>query len=90
MTVIDVAKQRPSLASVLDVARRGDVLLTRNGHAVALVEKFTDQDLEDWRFEHDPEVLRQTKAARERFRRGEGETLEQVMRDLRLSRTRRK
>ena len=40
-----------------------DVLLTENGHVRARVERFDDDDWEDWLFEHDPKAIQAAEAA---------------------------
>ncbi len=84
MKVIELNKRPPSLPRLLEAVQSEDILLTRNGHAIARLEKFTDEDWEDWLFEHDPKVIRQAQAASERLKRGEGKTLDEVAKALNI------
>lgn len=82
MKIVDLGETRTSLSSLVEVAENEDVLLTRNGHALARLEKFTDEDWDDWAFEHDPQEIARGQAARERLRKGEGKTLQEVAGEL--------
>lgn len=88
MKLIDIEQPIPELQTLIALAQPEDLVLKRNGHALARLERFTDADLADWQFEHDPQVIRQADAARRRFERGEGMTLEQVRAALGLRRSR--
>jgi len=82
MKVIELTQNSPSLQHLLKFARSEDVLLTQNGHAIARFERFTDEDWKDWTFEHDPKVIQQAQAARERLKHGEGKTFDEVAKEL--------
>ncbi len=49
---------------------------------ITRIEKFTDEDLDDWLFEHDPKVIQEAEAGKERLRQGGGITLEELRREL--------
>ena len=72
MRIIDVQGETLTLESLLSVLAQEDVLLTKDGHVRGRVERFGDDDLEDWLFEHDPKAIQAAEAARERRERGEG------------------
>ena len=46
------------------------------------MERFTDEDWEDWLFEHDPKAIQAAEAARERRKRGEGVPLAALREEL--------
>lgn len=82
MKVIELSKCPPSLQSLLAMVEREDVILTIDGHAIARLEKFTDEDWGDWLFKHDPKVIREAKATRERLKRCEGKKIDEVAEEL--------
>ena len=85
MKVIELNKRLPPLQNLLELAQIEDVLLTRDGHPIARFERFTDEDWEDWLFEHDPKVIQQAQAARERLKHGDGKTLDEVAKELSIT-----
>lgn len=82
MKVIELKGRFPALETLLESAQDEDVLFMRAGHPVARLERFTEEDWEDWLFEHDPEAIQGAQEARERFGRGEGVSFEEVLREL--------
>ena len=79
MKVMEMDERTEVLLSLLGDE---DLVLTKNGHAMVHVEPFTDEDLDDWRFEHDSAVLSRAEAAREQLRNGQGVTHAEVRRRL--------
>ena len=51
-------------------AEQEDVLVTRDGHAVALVTPFDDEDAEWYAREHDPAFLASIESARQQVAQG--------------------
>ena len=49
---------------VLRQAKNEDVVLTRNGHAIALLSEFSDDDLYWYAREHDPSFIKSIARAR--------------------------
>jgi hypothetical protein len=74
-----------SCEEVVRTAGCEDVVLMRDGHAVALVIPFDDEDLDWYARERDPAFLASIDRAREQVRRGQTVTHEQLARDLGLS-----
>jgi hypothetical protein len=85
MKVIELTQNPLSLQHLLELVQSEEVLLTQDGHAIARFERFTDEDWEDWSFDHAPKVIRQSQAARERLKRGEGQTLDEVAKELNIA-----
>lgn len=42
----------------------------------------SDEDLEDWLFEHDPQVIREAQESVERLKQGKGISLDDLRREL--------
>lgn len=75
MKVIELNPSPPDIATLLRAIDEDDVLLVRDGHAIVRLEKFDDDDWEDWKYEHSPEAVARGAAAREQYRRGEFHSL---------------
>ncbi len=82
MKIIDVQDGNLALGSLLSALAEEDILITKEGHAQARMERFTDEDWEDWLFEHDPKAIQAAEAARERRKRGEGVPLAALREEL--------
>jgi antitoxin YefM len=72
------------LAQVLDEARDEDGVLTRDGHAVALVIPSDDDDLEWYARERDPGFLASVAEARRQAARGQTVSQDDLRRQLGL------
>ena len=62
--------ENTSCADIVRQAEHEEVILMRDGHAVALVTPFDDDDLEWYAREHDPAFLASIARARESRRAG--------------------
>lgn len=82
--MIELNPKPPRVEELLKAVQRQDVLLVRDGQAVARLEKFDDRDWEDWKYEHSPAALERGRQAREQYARGEYKTLEQVKKRFRI------
>ena len=70
------------LDNVLRQIREGNVVLTRQGHAVALLSEFDDDDLYWYAREHDPSFVASLKKAREQAAKGDTISLEELKKQL--------
>jgi PHD/YefM family antitoxin component YafN of YafNO toxin-antitoxin module len=59
------------LEQVLQQARQEDIVLTRQGHAIALVSEMDDEELYWYAREHDPDFLASLQRAREQVKQGQ-------------------
>lgn len=80
MKTIDISASVPSLESLLAEVGNEDIVIVRDGHAVARVSAFSDEDLDDWLFERDPVNIARADQARAEVREGKGRSLEEVQR----------
>ena len=71
MTIFELNTVLPNINALLDAVQVDDVLLVRDGHAVMRIEKFDDEDWEDWKYEHSAEAISLGDAARRQYRDGE-------------------
>lgn len=74
-----------SSAEILQAAEREDVVLMRDGHAVALLVPFDDDDLEWYARERDPAFLASIAHAREQVRQGRTRSHEEMKQELGLT-----
>ena len=84
MKVVELMPNPPSFADLLNAAQHEDILLVREGRALARLERFDDKDWEDWKYEHSPAAQERGRHAREQYARGEYKTLEQVRKQFRI------
>jgi hypothetical protein len=81
MTKIEIT---PTMAwqKVLQQSKKGDVVLTRGGHAVALVRQFDDEELYWYMRQHDPEFIASIARARKRAAKGQTISHEELKKRL--------
>lgn len=70
MKTLNWTETTPS-KDIIEAAEREDVVLMRNGHAVALVVPFDDDDLDWYARERDPAFLASIARAREQVQQGQ-------------------
>jgi hypothetical protein len=70
MKTLTITDKSP-IRNVLDAGLEEDVVLVRDGHAVALLTPFDDDDAEWYARERDPAFLESIRRAREQAKRGE-------------------
>jgi prevent-host-death family protein len=100
MKIVSVADVKAHLSAYLKAVEQNPVIITRNGKPVAvLIPAGDEEDLERLLMAHSPKLQAILKAARQRFRAGEGiphETFWQEVeaktssKDTKQSRTRKK
>jgi hypothetical protein len=69
---------------ILEHLKNEDVVFTRQGHAVALLSDFDDDEMYWYAREHDPEFLASMERAREQMKQGKVVTHEDLKRELGL------
>ena len=82
MKLIELTPIPPNFDDLLRVAQQEDVLLLRDGRAIARLERFDDDDWEEWKYEHSPDAQERGRRAREQYSRGEYKTIDQVSEEL--------
>src|SRR6266446_23195 len=71
MKIIEMDPNPPSMTALLKAVQDDDVLLVRAGHPLVRLEKFDDDDWQDWKYEHSHKAIARGNAAREQYRQGE-------------------
>jgi hypothetical protein len=74
--------ENTSCAEIVRQAEHEDVVLDRDGHAVALITPFDDDDLEWYVREHDPAFLDSIARAREQVAEQRSVSHEELKREL--------
>ena len=76
---IEDEKIGDDLRAFLREVESGRIVITEGGRALGLLIRFeSEEDLEDFLFEHSPEFIRQTAAARASIAAGKGVPLEEI------------
>ncbi|MCI0388711.1 MAG: prevent-host-death protein [Acidobacteria bacterium] len=76
---IEDEKIGDELKTFLRGLESGKIVITEGGQALGLLIRFdSDEDLEDFLFEHSPDFIRQIAAARASIAAGKGVPLEEV------------
>jgi len=78
MKILELNGRSPSLAELLEAAQAEDILLVRDGHPLARLEKFDEDDWQDFQYESSAQALERGQHARAQYARGEFKPLEQV------------
>ena len=89
MKIVPLNEVKNRLSSYLELSKREDIVVTRNGRPVAILHAVSDEDLEDYLFESDPRFIARIEALRREFRRRGGTPLADVRRELHVSASRR-
>ena len=84
MKVVPLNEVKNRFSAYLKLSKREDIVVTKNGHAAAVLHGVTDEDLEDYLFESDPRFIARIEALREQYRKRGGTTIEEIRKDLGL------
>jgi predicted transport protein len=87
MKIIELEHNPPSMNALLEAAQDDDLLLVRAGHPLVRIEKFDDDDLEDWKYEHSAQAIALGESARKQYRNGEFRSLKGESEATHLSKT---
>ncbi len=86
MKVVPLNEVKNRLSAYLKMAKREDIVVTKNGRATAVLHGVTDEDLEDFLFESDPKFIARIESLRRQYRREGGTAIQDVRRELGLTR----
>lgn len=70
------------LEEILQQMQGEDVIVTKQGHAIALLSDFDDEEMYWYGRENDPEFLASLARAREQVAKGQTVTLEELKKEL--------
>jgi prevent-host-death family protein len=84
MKVVPLNEVKNRLSAYLELCKREDIVVTKNGRAAAVLHGVTDEDLEDYLFESDPRFIARIESLRRRYQREGGTSIEEVRKELGL------
>lgn len=84
MKVVPLNEVKNRLSAYLELSKREDIVVTKNGRAAAVLHGVTDEDLEDYLFESDPRFIARIESLRSHYRREGGTKIEDVRKELGL------
>jgi prevent-host-death family protein len=90
MKVAPLNEVKNRLSMYLEMAKREDIVVTKNGRAAAVLHGITDADLEDYLFESDPRFIARIESLRQNYQREGGTSLDDVRKELHLPKKRRR
>lgn len=84
MKIAPLKEVKNRFSTYLELCKREDIVVTKNGRPAAILHAVTDEDIEDYLFESGPRFIARIEALRREFQRGEGTPLADVRRELRV------
>jgi len=90
MKVVPLNEVKNRLSAYLELSKREDIVVTKNGRAAAVLHGVTDEDLEDYLFESDPRFIARIESLRRNYQREGGTSLDDVRKELRLAKRQRR
>jgi prevent-host-death family protein len=90
MKIVPLNQVKNRFSTYLDLCKREDIVVTKNGRPAAILHAVTDEDPEDYLFESDPRFIARIEALRREFQRGGGTPLADVRRELGVPASRRR
>ena len=82
MKIVPLNEVKNRFSTYLELSKREDIVVTKNGRPAAILHAVTDEDLEDYLFESDPRFIARIQALRRDFQRGASTSLETVKKEL--------
>ena len=89
MKIVPLNEVKNRFSTYLELSKREDIVVTKNGRPAAILHAVTDEDLEDYLFESDPRFIARIDALRREFQRRGGTSLADVRKELRVPASRR-
>jgi len=90
MKVVPLNGVKNRLSAYLELSKREDIVVTKNGRAAAVLHGVTDEDLEDYLFESDPRFIARLESLRRNYQREGGTSIDDVRKELRLPKKQRR
>jgi len=84
MKIVPLNEVKNRFSTYLELSKREDIVVTKNGRPAAILHAVTDEDLEDYLFESDPRFIARIEALRREFLRKGGTALADVRKELRV------
>ena len=84
MKIVPLNEVKNRFSTYLELSKREDIVVTKNGRPAAILHAVTDEDIEDYLFESDPRFIARIEALRREFQREGGTSLADVRKQLRV------
>ena len=90
MKIVPLNEVKNRFSKYLELSKREDIVVTKNGRPAAILHAVTDEDLEDYLFESDPRFIARIEALRREFQREGGTPLADLRKELGVPASRRR
>jgi prevent-host-death family protein len=87
--IVPLHEVKNRFSTYLELSKREDIVVTKNGRPAAILHAVTDEDIEDYLFESDPRFIARIEALRREFQRDGGTSLADVRKELQRPASRR-
>jgi prevent-host-death family protein len=84
MKIVPLNEVKTRFSIYLELSKREDIVVTKNGRPAAILHAVTDEDIEDYLFESDPRFIARIEALRREFQRRGATSLAKVRKELRV------
>lgn len=84
MKIVPLNEVKNRFSTYLELSKREDIVVTKNGRPAAILHAVTDENIEDYLFESDPRFIARIEALRREFQRQGGTSLADVRKELRV------
>src|SRR5713226_1807459 len=89
MKIVPLSEIKNRFSIYLELSKREDIVVTKNGRPAAILHAVTDEDIGDFLFESDPRFIARIEALRREFQRRGATSLSRVRKKLRVPALRR-
>lgn len=89
MRIVPLNEVKNRFSTYLELSKREDIVVTKNGRPAAILHAVTDEDIEDYLFESDPRFIARIEALRRQFQQRGATSLGKVRKELQIPASRR-
>lgn len=89
MKIVPLNEVKNRFSTYLELSKREDIVVTKNGRPAAILHAVTDEDIEDYLFESDPRFIARIEALRREFEQRGGTSLADAKKELGVPASRR-
>lgn len=89
MRIVPLNEVKNRFSTYLELSKREDIVVTKNGRPAAILHAVTDEDIEDYLFESDPQFIARIEALRRQFQQRGATSLDKVRKEPQIPASRR-
>jgi antitoxin (DNA-binding transcriptional repressor) of toxin-antitoxin stability system len=82
MRIASVKEVKDNLSYFLRIARKENVIITKNGKPTAILHHLDDDEIEDYLLEHDPKFRRKIERRWKEYLRDGGRSVDEILKEL--------